>query len=91
MKTIVNAFGHKEQIKKFSKGRNNIKDLYPSEKKFFIDIAKKSKTYRIWQKFAENSRIFLEFCKNLQKFSDKIQKSVENFIYDLQEAPKPRF
>lgn len=59
--SLQNAFGHNSQLKKFSKGRNKIKDLYSSEKKFFIPSVK-------------NSKSFLDFGCAAGNFVDIIQK-----------------
>ena len=88
MKTIVNAFGHKEQIKKFSKGRNNIKDLYPSEKKFFIDIAKKSKTFVDFGCAAGN---FIKILNKVSKIKNYIGIDISREMISTAKILHPNF
>ncbi len=62
-----NAFGHNSQLKKFSEGRNKVKDLYLSEKKFFLPSIKNSNSFLDFGCAAGN------FVNIIQKFT-KIKK-----------------
>ena len=62
---LSNAFGDDTQIKKFTESRNKIKDLYPSEKKFFLDLAKNSKTFL---DFGSATGNFIDIINNWANF-----------------------
>ena len=65
---LSNAFGDDTQIKKFTESRNKIKDLYPSEKKFFLDLAKNSKTFLDFGSATGNFIDIINKITKIQKF-----------------------
>lgn len=69
MKFLLNAFGHKSQLDKFSKGRKKINDLYPSEKKFFLEAAKNSKTFLDFGCATGNFINILKNVSNIKKYT----------------------
>jgi SAM-dependent methyltransferase len=66
---FLNAFGDKNQLKKFSKGRNKISDLYLSEKKFFIPSVKKSRTFLDFGCAAGNFINIIKKLTRIDKFT----------------------
>jgi len=66
---LLNAFGHNSQLKKFTKGRNKIKDLYLSEKKFFLDSVKNSKTFLDFGSAAGNFIDIIEKISKIKKYT----------------------
>jgi SAM-dependent methyltransferase len=84
----LNAFGHKSQLKKFSKGRKRIKDLYPSEKKFFLKLAKNSKTFLDFGCATGN---FINILKNISSIKNYTGLDISNDMLNFARLLHPKY